>query len=225
MRKLLILTSISLGLAWSGPAHAHITLESPLPRTDAQKQGPCGATGSVRGPAQTFKPGQTITVRWDETTDHVGHYRLAFNLDGEEFPLPNNPNDNFPSVLVDQIPDRQGGGKYSQEITLPEVECDNCTLQLIQVMTTNVPYNSFYFQCSDIVLAESAPGGADAGAGADAGGTADAGDKGDAGDTVDTDKPVDGGCSMGNTRSGGVGFFLLAFACFTIVRRRRQGAF
>lgn len=207
MRKSPLLLVVCIGLAISSQAFAHIALESPLPRSEAQKQGPCGATGSARGPAQTYEPGETITVSWDETVDHVGHYRVAFNLDGDEFPLPNNPDDDFPSVLVDQITDRQGGGKYSQDITFPDVECDNCTLQLIQVMTTTVPYNSFYFQCSDIILAMGAPGGPDAG------------------DGGSTPKPTTGGCSTAGTRSGLAGFFLLGFACFAVARRRRQGAY
>ena len=62
---------------------------------------------------------------------------------------PNNPDDNFPTTMVEPIADKSGG-HYSQSITLPTTPCENCTLQLIQVMTTSVPYNSFYFQCADI---------------------------------------------------------------------------
>ena len=216
----LVLLSLT-GLLFSTRAEAHIALESPTPRGTAQKQGPCGATGSVRGPAQTFAPGETITVTWDETVDHVGHYRIAFDLDGhDDFPLPVTPEDDFPTVLVDQITDRQGGGKYSQEITFPEVECDNCTLQLIQVMTTNVPYNSFYFQCSDIVLSGPVAPGPDAGTGGggDGSGNGD-GSGGGNGDGSGGGAAASGGCSTGGSSSL-AGLLLLGFASLAIRRRR-----
>lgn len=136
-------------------ASAHIELTFPAPRSSAQKQGPCGATGSPRGTnVTTFAPGATITVEWDETVPHTGHYRISFDDDGNDFTNPNNPDDAFPETLVEPIADREGTGHYTQQVTLPTTPCDNCTLQLIQVMTVSVPYNSFYFQCADLRIAE-----------------------------------------------------------------------
>lgn len=145
-------------LALATPAYAHIALRSPAPRTSAQKEGPCGDAGSVRGSTFTrFQPGETITVEWDETIDHPGHYRIAFDDDGDDvFQNPNNPDDNFPSTLVEPIADKVGG-RYTQQVTLPTTPCTNCTLQLIQVMTTSIPYNSFYYQCADIVIGDGEP--------------------------------------------------------------------
>ena len=161
------LAALVCTLAGTRLAAAHTSLTYPPPRTDSNKIGPCGADGSTRTSTVTeFRPGETITVTWDEYIDHPGHFRIAFDDDGnDDFPLPNNPDDDFPSVLVDQIPDRQGGGLYEQQVTLPNIECDNCTLQLIQIMTTQVPYNSFYFQCADITLSADASGSADGGPG------------------------------------------------------------
>ena len=165
---------VSFGLlASAADASAHIALTSPVPRTVDQKAGPCGATGSTRGSKVTaYRPGETITVEWDETVDHPGHYRIAFDDDGNDsFQIPSRPDDAFPQTLADQIADR-GGGHYKQQITLPNMSCTNCTLQLIQVMTTTVPYNSFYFQCADLVLgddAEPGPGPADANGGCSTG--------------------------------------------------------
>ena len=60
------------------------------------------------------------------------------------------------------------GMEYSQDVKLPDVECDNCTLQLIQVMedpihgpynTTIGPTNDFedvYHTCIDLVLKKGA---------------------------------------------------------------------
>lgn len=79
---------------------------------------------------------------------------------------------NNDTVLMDNLNPHsrmQAQPVYTWEVTLPDVECDNCTLQLIQVMedpvgTAHGPYNTttananndVYHQCIDIVLSESA---------------------------------------------------------------------
>jgi len=155
MRTLLVVMLLS------GTAAAHVTLTSPPPRTLDNKAGPCGAAGSVRGnKVTTYAPGATITVEWDETIDHPGHYRIAFDDDGDDvFVNPVGPDDHFPGTLVEPIADK-AGGHYQQQVTLPTTPCARCTLQLMQIMTTQVPYNSFYYQCADIAIAEGGdPGG------------------------------------------------------------------
>ena len=155
-------------------ASAHIQLRSPAARTTEQKAGPCGATGSKRGTnVTTYQPGQTITLEWDETVDHPGHYRVAIDMDGDDdFINPLRATDNFSFTLMEPIADK-AGGKYTQQITLPTTPCTNCTLQLMQVMTVTEPYNSFYWQCADIMIAGDVPepepetsGGCQAGRGA-----------------------------------------------------------
>jgi predicted carbohydrate-binding protein with CBM5 and CBM33 domain len=184
---------VGLLLAHAATAHAHIALTFPTPRTTDQKAGPCGATGSTRGTKiATFQPGQTITVEWDETVDHPGHFRIAFDEDGNDvFQNPQRSNDNYPSTLVDQITDKSGG-HYSQQITLPNKPCTNCTLQLMQIMTTVEPYNSFYYQCADIVIS------------------------GDAEPTEPTE--TDGGCGAGSGAGLGAGIAALGL----VLRRRRR---
>jgi len=208
---LILLSALTFGAV--PVAEAHITQTFPGTRTESQKQGPCGLTDSLRGPEQVFEPGETITVEWNETVEHPGHYRIAFDIDGEDFPLPNNPDDNFDVTLVDQIADRNVNGAdrtYSQEITFPDVECENCTLQLIQIMTTNIPYNSFYFQCADISLrAGGGGGGPDAGAG---GGGSDAGGG--------VTQPANGSCSAGG--SAGLSMALLLLGAMLMLRERRK---
>lgn len=187
--------ALALGLvvALGSSAAAHIALTSPPPRTADQKAGPCGAAGSTRGSTVTsFAPGEVITVEWNETVDHPGHYRISFDDDGNDaFQNPNTPDDNFPSTLVDQIAD--GGTHYTQTVTLPSTPCTNCTMQLVQVMTTAVPYNSFYFQCADITIGgDPAP-----------------------------DNDVDGGCSIGSGGSGGSSLGVLVLVGLLLRRRRR----
>lgn len=151
-------------VAWPSIATAHIHLTYPLSRTDdplgEQKAQHCGTSNSDRNPDRvtTFAPGQTITVTWDETIDHNGHFRIAFNPDGDTFGIPPemevSTEGTDPLVLKDLIAD----GTSSAEITLPNIECDNCTLQFIQVMYDKPPYTTdedsddIYFNCADLRL-------------------------------------------------------------------------
>lgn len=143
-------------------ADAHIALSSPPPRHVEQKNGPCGVgPDDARGPnVTTFQGGETILVRWTETVQHPGHFRISFDGDGhDDFGDPAGYDDFYsnPAVLIDEIADKvESQAMYEQEITLPMMSCDNCTLQLIQVMTDKPPYelgtNDLYYQCADIVL-------------------------------------------------------------------------
>jgi uncharacterized protein (TIGR03382 family) len=106
---------------------------------------------------------------------------------------------------------------YSVDITLPNVECSNCTLQMIQMMTDNPPYTTdalsddIYYQCADITLAANAPDAGtqpmpDAGTGSGSGGGNNPGGE------------VNGGCSTG----GGAGLpIALALLGLASLRRRR----
>jgi len=149
-----------------GSAAAHLRVSSPQARSESLKQGPCGAGADDPrgGVVHTFKPGQAITVEWDEYVDHPGHYRISFDAEGQDdFVDPAGFDDvsGGPAVLLDGIPDRAGGGMYSQALTLPDVECDRCTLQVIQVMSDKPPYgdgNDLYYQCVDLVLSREASG-------------------------------------------------------------------
>lgn len=164
-----------------GVADAHIHLTSPKSRIDTeagidQKDEPCGVTGQVRQPDRvtTFKPGQKITVTWKETVDHTSHFRIAFQPNGDKFGIPPaKVGGGFPDVnqtgttdatgaliLKDMIDDNNTSttATLSHEVTLPNIECNNCTLQFIQVMTDNPPYTTddIYFNCADLILSNSA---------------------------------------------------------------------
>lgn len=151
------------------------------------KVGPCGRANGTRGTnVYTYAPGETITVTVKEYVSHSGYYRIAFDDDGDDdFADPAsiepengrtctaNPDDhcgaadyfNNATVLMDHLnPHAQAiftTPTYTWEVTLPNVECDNCTLQIIQVMTENgkAPYNpsapgenDIYYTCIDLVL-------------------------------------------------------------------------
>lgn len=147
MAILLILISVVLFPA-SAMAHVRWLIGSVTPprsNDTGLKINPCG--GKARTTRSTiFSGGQTIDVQFEETVNHPGHYRIAFS-----------PADdlNFDSyVLVDNIPDVTQTGLYTQQITIPTQVCSACTLQLIQVMTTNpnpLP-GDYYYSCSDIQI-------------------------------------------------------------------------
>lgn len=171
----------------SSSALAHIELQSPMNRYSDIKAGdnkacPCGSgttNRSCRKPEEfadpdrsadrvtTFAPGDTISVRFDEYVGHGGRYRIAFDPDGASLDAFNE------NILLDE-PDPSGSvGNLGQkslwefQVTLPNMTCDNCTLQLIQVMDGNtvdevlnpVDRGGTYFQCADIVLANGTPAG------------------------------------------------------------------
>jgi hypothetical protein len=222
---------ISLFLAGSVSAHISLEKGGTHLSRDGDanlKDGPCGAPGSTRGNKNvyTYTPGETIEVKIVETIPHPSYFRIAFDKDGNDGFLepksikpidparacPFNAADkcgasdfnNSPEVLMDNVDPHasaSAGTPYTWQVTLPNVTCDNCTLQVIQVMqdTVHGAYNpvkgdpadlpyyvaDIYHQCIDIVLAgDLAPGG-DAGA-VTSGGTGGAPGSKDS-----------GGCSVG----------------------------
>jgi hypothetical protein len=154
-------------------AAAHIRLTSPTTRYPAPspedgsdlKSGPCGRANDSRGtdPSRVthLKPGQTITVEWDETVPHPGHFRLALDQDGQDgFEEPAGYDDVVDPpvlpVLLDSIPHSEASSHYSMTVQLPDISCTGCTLQLIQVMTDHPLSGFLYHQCADLVMSDDA---------------------------------------------------------------------
>lgn len=244
MKQLVRAVTVASILAAASSAGAHIALKSPTARTNDQiqlKVGPCGQNTNARTSKITvFKPGQTITVAWDETINHPGHYRISFDPNGTNFPNPKSftDMDGGVNVLVDGIPDKTGVAPiaYTQQVTLPNVECNNCTLQLIQVMTDKPPYdpspagNDIYYQCADLVLTNS-----DAGIPVNDSGVpvADSGSGNPDSSTPTPDggtgtDPVanDGGCQCavtpGRTAAGATGGLVFTALAIGLLARRRR---
>jgi hypothetical protein len=164
-----------LAAALAAPAAAHLALRSPPSRygDSVLKVGPCGVAGGTRSENVTeLEPGASIEVVWDEYVDHPGHFRIAFDDDGDDdFVDPacladcdtRSPQIELFSndtVLLDGIADTSGG-ESGATVTLPDVECERCTLQVIQVMYDKPPYvtpgNDIYYQCADLVLRRALP--------------------------------------------------------------------
>jgi uncharacterized protein (TIGR03382 family) len=231
-------------------AHVHLLeplSRTDDPLGDPQKEQFCGQTGSTRTTRVTmFHPGDTITVKWVETIAHPGWFRVAFQPNGEVFEIPPASNgnaivggapqaSNFPTenltgmtdaatgtmILQDRIPNGNVNETRMMQVTLPNMECINCTLQMIMVMQNNPPYttdaasNDIYFQCADITLAANAP---DAGIPSDIDAGMDPGGSNNEGSGTDLGK-VSGGCATGH----GTGL-PIALALFGLVIRRRRRA-
>jgi hypothetical protein len=213
-------------------AAAHIQLDYPPARSTDQKARPCGVSGSTRGTPMVLEPNTPLTVMWRETVNHPGHFRISLDMDGQDFTFPPDATSDTaltdPLVIQDLIPD-VNGGPTSFTFMLPDIECDNCTLQVIQLMTDKPPYtvdansNDLYFQCADITLARGG-GSGDGGDGddmTDDGTTDDTSDDttdntDDADGTTPTD--VDGGCSTDGGASA-----LAMLAVVGLVAKKRRG--
>jgi hypothetical protein len=180
------------------------------------KQGPCGRMGDSRTTdaerITTLEAGSTITVEFRETVGHPGWFRIAFLEDGQDFPAAptsgSAPTSATAPVLLDGIMDGTPRQTYTAEVTLPNTPCDNCTLQLIQVMTEKSPYTSYY-NCADLILtAPDGSGGTSSGGagGQAAGGMAGASGGGaPAGGTAGMEGAGVGGGGAGAGGSGGGG--------------------
>jgi MYXO-CTERM domain-containing protein len=193
---------------------AHVQFSYPTPRrpgagNDDIKTGPCGCSeqacpnGDVRKPDRVTEltAGETITVEFTETIQHPGFFRISFDDNGQDafVPPPLSRTDiqmgatTLP-VLKDNIPDT-GDSDYAVEIVVPNISCDNCTLQLIQVMTNEQTWEDedIYFTCADIRIV-----GGNAGAGGMGSGGMSAGGMSSGGMSA-------GGMSSGGAGAGGAG--------------------
>jgi hypothetical protein len=115
------------------------------PRTSAtglKEPAPCGGVARTNSPV-VLQSGATVEVQFSETINHPGYFRIAFS------PAADAGFDQ--NVLVDNIAEVPATRNYTQTITLPDIECDDCTLQLIQVMTDRDPPTNYY-SCADIQL-------------------------------------------------------------------------
>ena len=142
---------------------AHVVLDSPLARPGALTTvgAPCGDPDPGRSIATSFAPGATIYVTWTETISHPGHFRISFDDDGQDdFVDPGSYTDFYtaPSVLYDNIANPIDVTAFAYRVTLPNIECDTCTLQLMQVLTDKPPYTSgsnsddLHRICADLTL-------------------------------------------------------------------------
>lgn len=228
---------------------AHIELANPPPRIlgNNQKAGPCGMAGSVRGTTITdYQPGATITINWQETVEHLGYYRILFAVNGDAFPNPATPTDFCTPgqeitpgsgiyCLADNIADKdsEADPNYTADVTLPDVTCTNCTLQLVQhMLLADGSSDDLYYKCSDITVGGAGGSGGAGGAAATTttttGGAtttttgAGTGGSGGAGSGYDPYPDDGGGCAVGRGQGTTAAAALGALGLLALLGRRRR---
>jgi len=189
-------TGLSLVLLLAGGVSAHTKLDAPPEWLvtdslgDPQKTEPCGSTtGPESSAVTTVQAGSKLTLVWTETVFHPGHWRIALTADRTQLvtPTPVVVADNCVSAPIETTPTAPvildgvfehtvpSPTNYQQEITVPDMACERCTLQLIQFMSSHTP-PCFYFHCATLRIVQGdggTGGGPDGGTGG--GGTGQAG--------------------------------------------------
>jgi hypothetical protein len=229
---------VFIACATPGIVAAHIEQDEPTPRPNSapnQITPPCGGLPRSATPL-SMQAGSQLRLRWHETIDHPGSYRISFGRStGPTF----NGNQ-----LGDMVLDNAVMGTYSATVTLPSTPCTDCTLQLIQISSNQAPpagqvtpsgFREYAF-CTDMVLTAAAPAGTEGTTGTTGttgGGTTGGVAKATTGsqttggskarvsneDDNDPDNASVGGC----TQAGGVApLAALAAAAVLLYRRRVQ---
>lgn len=244
-------------LLFALPASAHFWLEAPpatwdqaAPYGDPQKTAPCGPTGAgtPTNSVTTVTAGDLVSIRIRETIFHPGHYRVALGLNGPgDLPAapPVTPTATdacasttiqatpvFPVIADGQLRHSQTfSGAQTFSVRIPDnVSCTNCTLQVLEFMSSHgAP--CFYYHCATLTILPRDAGSAPVDAGTtptDAGASpSDAGTGApvaDAGHVHDVDAGVDpmqmGGCGCTSVGAGPLLLMLAALFAFSLRRAR-----
>ena len=164
MRNSFVAASALLaGVVGVQAVHAHFTLRAPASwivendKGDPQKLAPCGGTevnpGMPTGAVTAVRGGQKLEVVVEETVFHPGHYRIALarkrNLLPADPEVTMHDTDRGPRSLSAKIetnpqPPLLADGLWAHtekptknwetEVTIPNINCDGCQLQVIEFM-------------------------------------------------------------------------------------------
>jgi hypothetical protein len=148
---------------------------------DPQKAFPCGVSeispGAPSGAVTEARGGDTVTLKVRETIYHPGHYRVALSVLSRD-ELPADPEtvtresergpisvsaaidpDPAPPVLADGLfvhTERAAPDEiFEAQITLPNINCEKCTMQVIQWMAEhglNREGDFTYHHCADFKI-------------------------------------------------------------------------
>jgi len=167
-----LLRVLWVATAAAGLAHAHFALLQP-PSALAIEDGGKGAPPCAEGPNSNVVTdavgGHPIAIRLTEFVFHPGHYRFALSVNSRA-ELPPDPdvasqdgisisaaiqNPVKIPVLADGVfvHDSPPTDDWQTMITLPNLSCDKCTLQIIEFMAEhglNPGGGYFYHHCADL---------------------------------------------------------------------------
>src|SRR3954469_10807217 len=147
---------------------------------DPQKMGPCGGTtanpGTPTGAVTPITGGEMLHIKVKETIYHPGHFRIALSV-FDRAELPADPEDVTkdgprgpisvsakidpnpkPPVLVDGLwehHERKPAEEFETDVKIPNINCDHCSLQVIQFMEQHGinPDGRFtYHHCADLKI-------------------------------------------------------------------------
>jgi len=149
---------------------------------DPQKMAPCGGTSADAGTPSniitSIRGGTKLHLKVQETVYHPGHYRVALAVNSRT-ELPKDPevttresargpqsvsaviqNPVRPPLLVDGLwaHDTRPTGTaapYETDIEIPNINCEKCTLQIIQFMAEhglNRDGDFSYHHCADLKI-------------------------------------------------------------------------
>jgi hypothetical protein len=151
-------------------------------RGDPQKSGPCGGSNTDWGKPSFVVTkatgGQKLHIKVQETIYHPGHYRVALAVnsptelppdpetttrEGERGPLSVSAKIQDPPqipVLADGLfvhSTRPTGpmAPFETDVTLPNISCRKCTLQIVQFMAEhgfNNPGGYTYHHCAELQI-------------------------------------------------------------------------
>jgi hypothetical protein len=148
---------------------------------DPQKAGPCGGTsadqGTPTGKVTAMRGGDMLHIKVKETIYHPGHYRVALAvLDRKELPAdPEAVTRDSPrgpisvSGKIDPAPKApvladglfvhrarpETGSFFETDVKLPNINCEKCTVQIIQFMEEhglNKDGDFTYHHCADLKI-------------------------------------------------------------------------
>ena len=154
-----------------GEAEAHFALLQPpsaLAIEDGGKGGPPCAAGPDSNMVTAAQGGHPISIKLSEFIFHPGHYRVALSINSRS-ELPADPevvqdsdgNSISASIqssikaplLADGLftHTRAPNGDWQTTLTLPNLNCEKCTLQIIEFMAQHGA-DFFYHHCADLKI-------------------------------------------------------------------------
>ena len=241
--RVLFLIAGALVVITTTASYAHVDINWPPMRNGNQKIGPCENT-DAKTPV-TLRGGSTLTIRITETIQHPGHFRVLFDRDtsnGEDFPLHQACDEELSpgelpvdtTILTDRLLPAPGkhcadfdspatrtpvnNAEYSFDVTLPDIECENCAIQVVQVMTdkaevwSNQGGSGLYFRCADVRLSDTDVVDEDPGTGSE--------DHDEDEDTLPTNANA-GGCSAAQQSSLALVMLFLGISLATCRTQKR----